>query len=227
MNFIHHNYLGDVELNCKNKNGIRLYNIPNGDWVPSITSVTSFYNRQVFVEWRKRVGNEEADRITKKATSRGTDFHEVAQDYMLNKELNWDNYRPLSKFMFYHLKPELDKINNIHAIERTLYSEYLGLAGRVDCIAEYEGELAGIDFKTSDKIKPEKWIENYFVQEMFYASAYYEMTGISVKKLITLMVTPSGEIKVFDKRNKSDYIKLLVRYIKEFVSHNTRTKNGE
>jgi len=227
MNFIHHNYLGDVELNCKNKNGIRLYNIPNGDWVPSITSVTSFYNRQVFVEWRKRVGNEEADRITKKATSRGTDFHEVAQDYMLNKELNWDNYRPLSKFMFYHLKPELDKINNIHAIERTLYSEYLGLAGRVDCIAEYEGELAVIDFKTSDKIKPEKWIENYFVQEMFYASAYYEMTGISVKKLITLMVTPSGEIKVFDKRNKSDYIKLLVRYIKEFVSHNTRTKNGE
>ena len=227
MTFIHHNYLGDVDLNCKNKNGIRLYNIPNGDWVPSITSVTSFYNRQVFVEWRKRVGNEEADRITKKATSRGTDFHEVAQDYLLNKELNWDNYRPLSKFMFYHLKPELDKINNIHAIERTLYSEYLGLAGRVDCIAEYEGELAVIDFKTSDKIKPEKWIENYFVQEMFYASAYYEMTGIPVKKLITLMVTPGGEIKVFDKRDKSDYIKLLVRYIKEFVSHNTRTTNGE
>ena len=227
MTFIHHNYLGDVDLNCKNKNGIRLYNIPNGDWVPSITSVTSFYNRQVFVEWRKRVGNEEADRITKKATSRGTDFHEVAQDYMLNKELNWDNYRPLSKFMFYHLKPELDKINNIHAIERTLYSEYLGLAGRVDCIAEYEGELAVIDFKTSEKIKPEKWIENYFVQEMFYASAYYEMTGIPVKKLITLMVTPGGEVKVFDKRNKGDYIKLLVRYIKEFVSHNLRTENGE
>ena len=227
MTFIHHNYLGDVDLNCKNKNGIRLYNIPNGDWVPSITSVTSFYNRQVFVEWRKKVGNEEADRITKKATARGTDFHEVAQDYLLNKELNWDNYRPLSKFMFYHLKPELDKINNIHAIERTLYSEYLGLAGRVDCIAEYEGELAVIDFKTSDKIKPEKWIENYFVQEMFYASAYYEMTGIPVKKLITLMVTPGGEVKVFDKRDKSDYIKLLVRYIKEFVSHNTRTTNGE
>ena len=227
MTFIHHNYLGDVELNCKNKNGIRLYNIPNGDWVPSITSVTSFYNRQVFVEWRKKVGNEEADRITKRATARGTDFHEVAQDYLLNKELNWDNYRPLSKFMFYHLKPELDKINNIHAIERTLYSEYLGLAGRVDCIAEYEGELAVIDFKTSDKIKPEKWIENYFVQEMFYASAYYEMTGIPVKKLITLMVTPGGEVKVFDKRDKSDYIKLLVRYIKEFVSHNTRTTNGE
>ena len=227
MNFIHHNYLGDLELNKKETNGIRLYNLPSGDWVPSITSVTSFYNRQIFVDWRKRVGIEEANRITKKATTRGTDFHEVAQDYLLNKELDWNNYLPASKFMFYHLKPELDKINNIHAIERTLYSEYLGLAGRVDCIAEYEGELAVIDFKTSEKIKPEKWIENYFVQEMFYAAAYYELTGIPIKKLITLMVTPGGEVKVFDKRNKGDYIKLLVRYIKEFVSHNLRSENGE
>jgi len=227
MTFIHHNYLGDIELNKKETNGIRLYNLPNGDWVPSITSVTSFYNRQIFIDWRKRVGIEEANRITKKATTRGTDFHEVAQDYLLNKELDWNNYLPASKFMFYHLKPELDKINNIHAIERTLYSEYFGLAGRVDCIAEYEGELAVIDFKTSEKIKPEKWIENYFVQEMFYASAYYEMTGIPIKKLITLMVTPGGEVKVFDKRNKGDYIKLLVQYIKEFVSHNLRTENGE
>ena len=84
-----------------------------------------------------------------------------------------------------------------------------------------------IDFKTSDKIKPEKWMENYFVQEMFYASAYYELTGIPVKKLITLMVTPGGDVKVFDKRNKDDYIKLLVRYIKEFVHHNTATTPNE
>ena len=227
MNFIHHNYLGDLELNKKETSGIRLYNLPNGDWVPSITSVTSFYNRQIFAEWRQRVGVEEANRITKKATARGTDFHEAAQAYLENKELDWNNFRPATQFMFHHAKPYLDKINNIHAIERTLYSEYLGLAGRVDCIAEYEGELAVIDFKTSEKIKPEKWIENYFVQEMFYASAYYEMTGIPIKKLITLMVTPGGEVKVFDKRNKGDYIKLLVRYIKEFVSHNLRSENGE
>jgi genome maintenance exonuclease 1 len=221
MSFIHHNYLGDIELDCKTTESIRLYNLPNGDWVPSITSVTSFYNRQVFADWRKRVGIEEANRITKKATARGTDFHQVCQDYLENKELNWDDYQLLTKHMFFHAKPYLDKINNIHAIERTLYSEYLGLAGRVDCIAEYEGELAVIDFKTSEKIKPEKWIENYFVQETFYAAAYYELTGQVVKKLITLMVTPGGEVQVFDKRNKGDYIKLLVRYIKEFVHHNT------
>jgi len=227
MNFTHHNFLGDLELNKKETNGIRLYNLPSGDWVPSITSVTSFYNRQIFVKWRKRIGIEEANRITKKATARGTDFHAATELYMLNKEINWDDYKPLTKFMFAHARPYLDKINNIHAIERTLYSEYLGLAGRVDCIGEYEGELAVIDFKTSDKIKPEEWLENYFVQEMFYASAYYELTGIPVKKLITIMVTPGGEVKVFDKRNKGDYIKLLVRYIKEFVSHNLRAENAE
>ncbi len=78
-----------------------------------------------------------------------------------------------------------------------------------------------------EKIKPEKWLENYFVQEMFYAAAYYELTEIPVTKLITIMVTPGGDVKVFDKRNKGDYIKLLVRYIKEFVSHNTGSEHGE
>jgi hypothetical protein len=227
MTFIHHNYLGDLELNCKTAESIRLYNLPSGKWVPSITSVTSFYNREIFVKWRKRVGLEEANRITKRATARGTDFHQVCQDYLENKELVWENYQPTSKFMFYHAKPYLDKINNIHAIERTLYSEYLGLAGRVDCIGEYEGELAVIDFKTSEKIKPEEWLENYFVQETFYAAAYYELTEIVPVKLITIMVTPGGEVKVFDKRNKGDYIRLLVRYIKEFVHHNTGATNGE
>ena len=219
MNFIHHNFLGDIELEKKETPGCRLYQVPNGDWVPSITSVTSFYNRQIFIEWRKRVGEEKANRITKKATARGTDFHEAAQAYLMNEELDWKNFLPATQYMFHHAKPYLDKIQNIHAIERTLYSEYLGLAGRVDCIAEYEGELAVIDFKTSEKIKPEKWLENYFVQETAYACMYYELTGIPVKKLITLMVTPGGEVKVFDKRNKDEYIKLLVRYIKEFVTH--------
>tara|TARA_R100001594_G_scaffold1778_2_gene7629 strand:- start:597 stop:1280 length:684 start_codon:yes stop_codon:yes gene_type:complete len=227
MTFIHENYLGDLELPKKETPGCRLYNLPDGRWVPSITSVTSFYNRQIFINWRKRVGVEEANRITKKATTRGTDYHEAAQAYLENRDLVWENYLPATKFMFHHSLPYLDKINNIHAIERTLYSEYYGLAGRVDCIAEYEGELAVIDFKTSEKIKPEKWLENYFVQEMFYAAAYYELTEIPVKKLITIMVTPGGEVKVFDKRNKGDYIKLLVRYIKEFVSHNTGSEHGE
>jgi len=227
MTFKYCNFLGELELKKRETPGCRLYELPDGQWVPSITSVTSFYNREIFVKWRKRVGIEEANRITKKATTRGTDFHEAAQAYLENRDLVWEDYLPATKFMFHHAKPYLDKINNIHAIERTLYSEYLGLAGRVDCIAEYDGELAVIDFKTSEKIKPEKWMENYFVQEMFYAAAYYELTEIPVTKLITIMVTPGGEVEVFDKRNKGDYIKLLVRYIKEFVSHHTGSSNGE
>ena len=224
MSFTHCNFLGDLELDKNETPGCRLYQLPSGKWVPSITSVTSFYNRQVFIDWRKRVGETEANKVTKAATARGTEYHEAAQMYLENTEMNWDYFTPVTKYMFHHATPYLDKINNIHAIERTLYSEYLGLAGRVDCIAEYEGELAVIDFKTSSKIKPEKWLENYFVQEMFYAAAYYELTDIPVTKLITIMVTPNGEVKVFDKRNKEDYIKLLVKYIKEFVSNHTGTK---
>ena len=79
--------------------------------------------------------------------------------------------------------------------------------------------FAIIDFKTSKKIKPEKWLENYFVQETAYACMYYEMTGIAVDKIVTLMVCENGDVKVYEKTNKRDYIKLLTKYIKEFVTH--------
>ena len=220
--FKHLDYLKEeVDLEAETIEGTRFYRVPCGKMYPSITSVTSFYERQKFVEWRKRVGNEEADRITRLATTRGTKFHDLVEKYMLNE--NVDDYKPLptTKFLFLKAKPYLDRINNIHALEKSLYSDYLGLAGRVDCIAEYEGELAIIDFKTSKKIKPEKWIENYFVQEVAYACMYYEMTGIPVQKLITIMVAENGECFVYEKRNKDYYIKLLTKYIREFVSHHT------
>ena len=122
MNFTHHNYLGDIELNKKETQGIRFYNLPDGQWVPSIASVTSF----IIERFLRSGGNEfDANRITKKATARGTDFHEAAQAYLMNLQLNWEDFRPMTQFMFHHAKPYLDKINNVHAIERTLYSEYL------------------------------------------------------------------------------------------------------
>ena len=220
--FKHLDYLKEeVDLKAETIEGTRFYKVPSGKMYPSITSVTSFYGRQKFVEWRKKVDNEEADRITRLATTRGTKFHDLVEKYMLNE--NVDDYKPLptTKFLFLKAKPYLDRINNIHALEKSLYSDYLGLAGRVDCIAEYEGELAIIDFKTSKKIKPEKWIENYFVQEVAYACMYYEMTGIPVQKLITIMVAENGECFVYEKRNKDYYIKLLTKYIREFVSHHT------
>ena len=220
--FTHLDYLKEeVDLEAQTIDGTRFYKVPSGKMYPSITSVTSFYNREIFINWRKKVGNEQADKITKESTARGTAYHDVVEHYMKNGDIKDLKILPFIKFLFLQSKKNLDRINNIHALEKSLYSDYLGLAGRVDCIAEYDGELAVIDFKTSKKIKPEEWIENYFVQETAYACMYYEMTGIPVKKLITIMVAENGECKVYEKRNKGDYIKLLTRYIKKFVDYKT------
>ena len=218
--FTHLNKLGDFELEANTIDGVRYYTLPSGKKAPSITSITSFYNRQTFIKWRKRVGEEEANKITKVATERGTKFHDLVEKYLLNEDINsLKDVLPTTKARLIAARESLNKIDNIHALEKPLYSEYFGIAGRVDCIAEYEGELAIIDFKTSKKIKPEKWLENYFVQETAYACMYFEMTGIAVNKIVTLMVADNGDVHVYEKRNKGDYIKLLTKYIKEFVTH--------
>ena len=218
--FTHLNKLGDFELEANTIDGVRYYTLPSGKKAPSITSITSFYNRQTFINWRKKVGEEEANKITKVATDRGTKFHDLVEKYLSNEDVNsLKDVLPTTKARWIAARESLNKIDNIHALEKPLYSEYFGIAGRVDCIAEYEGELAVIDFKTSKKIKPEKWLQNYFVQETAYACMYYEMTGISVKKIVTLMVADNGDVKVYEKTNKRDYIKLLTKYIKEFVTH--------
>ena len=211
----------EVDLEAQTIDGTRFYKVPSGKMYPSITSVTSFYNREVFVKWRKRVGDAEANRITKESTFRGTKYHDVVEYYIKNGTIDGCSMLPSTKFLFLQSKENLDRIDNIHALEKSLYSDYLGLAGRVDCIAEYDGELAVIDFKTSAKIKPEKWIQNYFVQETAYACMYYEMTGIPVKKLITIMVAENGDCKVYEQRNKGEYIRLLTKYIKKFVDYKT------
>ena len=218
--FTHLNKLGDFELEANTIDGVRYYTLPSGKKAPSITSITSFYNRQTFINWRKKIGEEEANKITKVATDRGTKFHDLVEKYLSNEDVSsLKDVLPSTKARWIAARESLNKIDNIHALEKPLYSEYFGIAGRVDCIAEYEGELAVIDFKTSKKIKPEKWLQNYFVQETAYACMYYEMTGISVKKIVTLMVADNGDVKVYEKTNKRDYIKLLTKYIKEFVTH--------
>ena len=124
---------------------------------------------------------------------------------------------PLSVRIFQTAKSTLNKIDKIHCLETFLYSHYLGLAGRVDCIAEYEGELAVIDFKTATKEKKEDYIENYFVQETAYAAMFLERSGIEVKKIVTLIATEEGSVQVFQKYNLDDYLQLLKSYIEEFV----------
>ena len=221
MGIIMFNHL-DVELPKLERqtiDGVRYYDVPDGEKLlklVSITSVTSHFNREIFVKWRKRVGEDEAQKITKAATSRGTDMHSLVENYLYNKTL--PSVPPLPDFLFKIAKAELNKINNIHCLEGPLYSLQLGVAGTTDCIAEYDGELAVIDFKTSKKPKPREWIENYFVQAMFYGMAYYEMTGTPIKKLVIIMACEDGESVVYEESDLKKYMKLVVKYIKKFVN---------
>ena len=198
--------------------GVRYYQTPEGNQkLVSITSVISYINRQIFIDWRKRVGTEEADKITRKATSRGTDFHTLTEKHLGNEEFKTGDVQPLSEFMFLLAKDELSKIDNIHALESSLYSVELGIAGTVDCIAEHDGELAIIDFKTSKKPKPREWIDHYFVQCAAYACMLYEMPGIMVKKFVIIMSCENGECVIYEEYNKRKYINLLAEYVGEFV----------
>jgi genome maintenance exonuclease 1 len=198
--------------------GIRYYKVPTEEELlklVSITSVTSHFNKEIFVKWRKKVGDVEADRITKAATSRGTDMHTLTEMYLKNLDL--PTVQPLSEFLFNISKSTLKNINNIHSLEGSLYSRQLGIAGTVDCIAEYNGELAIIDFKTSKKPKPREWIDHYFVQCMAYGCMLYEISGIMIKKLVIIMACENGECVVYEEYDKGKYIKLLSEYIRTFV----------
>ena len=215
------NHIDNVlpQLERETIDGVRYYSVPDEDQLlklVSITSVTSHFNKEIFVKWRKRVGVEEADKITKAATSRGTDMHTLVENYLYNRDL--PPVRPISDFLFKIAKIELNRINNIYCLEGALYSKQLGVAGTTDCIAEFDEELAVIDFKTSKKPKPRDWIENYFVQAMFYGMALYEMTGIRVKKLVIIMSCENGECVVYEERDLKKYMKLVVEYIKKFVN---------
>jgi len=142
-------------------------------------------------------------------------MHTLVEHHLKNDDL--PKVQPLSDFLFKIAKTDLKRINNIYALEGSLYSKQLGIAGTVDCIAEYDGELAIIDFKTSKKPKPKEWIEHYFVQAAAYACMFYELTGIVVKKLVILMACENGECVVYEEYDKAKYMKLLVQYIKKFV----------
>ena len=208
-------------LSRKTVDGVRYYQVEDGgemlDLV-SITSVTSHRNRAKFAKWRKKVGDKEADRITKAATSRGTDMHTLTEYYLKNEDAPTD-VLPISKMLFNIAKPFLDSITNIHALESSMFSKELGIAGTVDCIAEYDGELAIIDFKTSKSPKPREWIDHYFVQCCAYACMLYELTGLTVKKFVIIMACEDGDCEVYIERDKSKYIKELVQYIQEFITH--------
>ena len=203
------------DISAKTVGGKRVYEVGDQKY-PSISTICSFRNRKSIAEWRARVGAEEANKISKRATTAGTTVHSMIEDY-LNNELDLEKYdgKHLAKILFTQAKPMLARINNIHFQEAPLYSHEFAIAGRVDCIAEFDGKLSIIDFKTSSKEKKEEWIEGYLVQETGYAKMYEERSGIKVEQIVTLITCQTGDTQVFIK-NPDDYVPLLRDYIQEY-----------
>ena len=207
----------EVYTETINKN--RFYVTPEGNKYPSITTVLSGRAKEGINAWRERVGETAANRIMRAASSRGTAVHELAENYLNNDELVNQEVLPL--FMFTQLKSELDNINNIVMQEGGLYSDNWGIAGRVDCIADYDGKLTVIDFKTSTKVKKEEWIENYFIQCTAYCEMYEERYGQAIDQIAILIVCEDGTVQTFVK-DKKDYVPLLQPAIDEFWTEQDR-----
>ena len=196
----------------------RKYHTPEGIDLPSITTVLSILSRDSIAKWRKRVGEVEANKISTRAANRGTAVHTVCEKYLDNDADYLDGVMPNNIETFQKIRPILDEnVNNIHAQEAPLYSTYLGVAGRVDCVAEWQGKLSIIDFKTSRKERNDDWNESYYIQASAYAEMFEERTGIEINQIVILVVTEDGIVQEFVK-TKGEYIPKLIEAIDDFTT---------
>ena len=211
--------LTPIEMTAKMVDGKRLYSTPDGNFYPSITTIigNNAKKQAGLAKWRARVGKEKAAAISTRSATRGTNFHSIVEDY-LNKDLNIEEYKesPLPVVMFEQTKKTLDRISNIYLQEAALYSDNLEVAGRVDCIADFDGVLSIFDFKTSAEPKREAFLYDYFVQETAYACCLQELYGITVKQLVTIVACENGETQVVIKPPKKEYLLQLIQYIDEY-----------
>lgn len=190
----------------------RRYFTPTGEAYPSVTTVLSILSKAGIIAWRKRVGEDVANRISSQASRRGTAVHKICENYIDNKEDWKEGVQPSNMYMFNSMKPVLDdKISNVWFQECFLYSDELQTAGQVDCIGEWEGELAVIDFKTSRRLKKESDITGYFMQVAFYAKAFTEMTGQEVNKGVVFIGVDDNDPQtfVFDTNEYLDHFKAV------------------
>ena len=193
--------------------GKRYYTLEDGSRLPSVTTVLGALKKEAIMKWRKRVGEEAANAISRKASGRGTNVHTLCERYLNNEALG--DIMPDAKEMFISLKPLLNRINNIHYQECALWSKQLGMAGRVDCIGEFDGELSVIDFKTSKRIKSSADIEDYYWQTTAYALMYEELIGVPINNLVIIMAVEDEQPLVF-KQQTQDHIPGLVKAIQYY-----------
>jgi len=205
-----------TELLSEENDTGRYYVTPEGKY-PSVTTVTGWEKRKFFAEWRRN-NPEEA----KRTTNRGNKLHSLIEKYLNNEQLDKKEIDPFTLDLFLQMKKDVDKIDNIHALEQPLYSKLLKLAGRVDCIAEFDGDLSIIDFKGSTKTKRKEDIENYFMQATAYSIMWKERTGVPIKKLIILISSEEGGVQVFDA-NPIDYVESLKNAIEKYERERNAT----
>ena len=197
------------KLKQLNENGVRHYVTPEGNKYPSITTVLSEYNRKAIFEWRTRVGNDEANRVSGKASTRGTKLHKACEDYINN--LTPDFKTPFERDLFKRFQPTLHRINNVYAQELRMYSDHLRIAGTVDCVGEFDGKVSVIDFKTSAKQKDSSYIENYFMQCSAYAIMFEEQFGIPVAQTVVAIAVEDYEPQVFIEK-RDTHVKRLIHF---------------
>jgi len=212
-----------TELTTQTVNFKRFYETPDGKLYPSITTVLSTRNKKGLFEWRKRVGDEVANYVARTSAARGTAVHHMCEDYLNNFPTEWPDKwsEHEKKFLPFCLFKQLENkvlqnIDNIRSQECALFSNKYRVAGRVDCIAEYNGKLSIIDFKTSTKERNDEWNENYYIQASAYAEMFEEQTGTPIEQIVILVVTEDGAVQEFVKE-KYDYIPLLVESIDNFT----------
>ena len=189
-------------MRTENINGKRNYVTPSGELYPSITTILSEFSKASIQEWRKRVGETEANKISGKASRRGTSVHSVCESYIKNEDGYFDGQTPNIIELFKTIEPFLERVDNIHGVELALYSKHFGVAGRTDLIAEFDGVLSVIDYKTSNKIKKKEWCESYFAQGAFYGIAYEELTKIPVSQVVIIIAVDNEHPQLFvEKRD--------------------------
>ena len=213
------NHIGvDIpEVKTKNVNRKRFYVTPDGLY-QSITTVLNVRKREGLAAWRKRVGEDVANYIARTAATRGTKVHKMCEDFLNNQEVVQDNREFLPWCLFQQLKPVLEqKLNNIYAQEAGLWSDKYKVAGRVDCIAEWDGVPSIIDFKTSRSERNDEYNESYYIQASAYAEMFEERTGIAIEQIVIVVVTEDGQVQEFVKK-KHEYLPMLVETIEQFVS---------
>jgi len=206
------------ELNTESVDGKRYYVTPEGKKYPSVTTVSGFHTAAEIKKWRQRVGEDKANRITTQAATRGTAVHKLCEDYINNVEDYTKGHMPVNVHAFNCLKPLLDThINNVVMQEAPLYSDFLEVGGRVDCIAEWDGVLSVIDFKTSRKAKKKDWIKSYFMQESAYCVMFEERTKVPIRQIVTVVYVDDDDPQVFIE-DRDNYIWDFVDLRKQFKS---------